>query len=387
MLNIFLIILLTSSNMLIIFFSASVDDLISNNTLWMSELLPAFEDDLMVDNLIELPILSEENSGIIKNTNKEQSLSNDNVDENSLKQIEPQFTDCVKQTVVTSLLTELRKLVKAENNSEVDKLLDNLENALGSNCKNNTELLVTCLNISNELRSPQKISSDIEKSEVTSTDKSEEESEKILSKKEICNTEKLSDMNHKLENTSQTTTISDDLSVKPSSYKDNDEGNLNITNSSKETGINYVKNKDNQPDEKLAVELLMNLGKLLSGQVEDATTMQLLKCIGKALNIANNYKIESETQLSSNKMHNIQQITSIKASKSDHNTHSSILSTKAEHRRSFERNPKVSKSFIIFDNFDYLFIYAIYMLHFPHSYLKRQAEEVYLRFNCHQKIH
>lgn len=352
--------------MLIIFFSASVDDLISNNTLWMSELLPAFEDDLIVDNLIELPISSEENSRIIKNTDKEQSLSNNNVDENSLKQIEPHFTDCVKQTVVTSLLTELRKLVKAENNPEVNQLLDNLESALGSNYKNNTELLVTCLNISNELRSPQKISSDIEKSEVTNTDKSEEKSEKISSKEEICNTEKLSDMNYKLENTSQTTTMSsDDLSVKPSSHKDNDENNLNITNSSKETDINYVKDKDNQPDEKLAVELLMNLGKLLSGQVEDATTMQLLKCIGKALNIAsNNYKIKSETQLDNNKMHNIQQITPIKASKSDCNTHSSILSTKAGHRRSFERNSKVSKSFTIFDNFDYLFmLFICYISH------------------------
>lgn len=319
----------------------------------MSELLPAFEDDLIVDNLIELPISSEENSRIIKNTDKEQSLSNDNVDENSLKQIEPQLTDCVKQTVVTSLLTDLRKLIKAENNPEVDKLLDNLENALGSNYKNNTELLVTCLNISNELQSPQKISSEnVEKSKVTNTDKSEEESEKISSKEEICNTGTLSDGNCKLENTSQTTTISsDNLSVKPSSYKDNDENNLSITNSIKEADINH--GKDNQPDEKLAVELLMNLGKLLSGQVEDATTMQLLKCIGKALNVAsNNYKIENETQLDNNKMHNIQQITPIKASKSD--THSSTLSTKVKHRRSYEKNPKVRRFFTIFYNFDSL---------------------------------
>lgn len=363
----------------IIFSSASADDdLISNNTLWMSELLPAFEDDLIVDNLIELPISSEENSRIIKNSDKDQSLSNDNVDENSLKQIKSQFTDCVKQTVVTSLLTDLRKLVKAENNPEVDKLLDNLENALGSNCKNNTELLVTCLNISNELQSPQKISSDIEKSELTNTGKSEEESEKISSKEEICNTDKSTDVNCKLENTSQTTTISsDNLSVKPSSFKDIDENNVNITNSFKETDINYI--KDNQPDEKLAVELLMNLGKLLSGQVEDATTMQLLKCIGKALNVAsNNYKIESQTQLDSNKMHDIQQITPIKASKSNHDTHSSILSTKVQHRRSLERNTKVSEFFTIFYNFDYLFIYVIYMLYFSHSYSRRQPEEVYL---------
>ncbi|XP_072757693.1 uncharacterized protein [Anoplolepis gracilipes] len=319
------------------------DDLISNNTLWMSDLLPAFEDDFVVDNLIELPILSEENSKEIRN-NKEQSLTSiNNIDKNSLREMESQFTDCVKQTVVTSLLTDLRKLIKVENNPEVNKLLDNLENVLDSNCKNNTELLVTCLNLSTELRSPQKMSSDIEKSEVTNTDKSEEESGKVLFKEEICNAEKLSDASCKLEDSSQATTISsDNLSVKPSSYKDNNESHLNITNSSQEVHTNCAKEKDNQSDEKLAVELLMNLTKLLSGQVEDAMTMQLLKCIGKALNVAsNNYQIENEIQPDSNKMHSSQHITPIKASESDRNTNSSILPTKMEHRRSFERKSKL----------------------------------------------
>ncbi|CAL1682192.1 unnamed protein product [Lasius platythorax] len=317
------------------------DDLISNNTLWMSELLPAFEDDLVVDNLIELPISPEENSkGIRSNDKKQSPTSIDNVDKNSLKEMEPQFTDCVKQTVIISLLSDLRKLIKVENNSEVDKLLDNLENALDSNCKNNTELLVTCLNISNELQSPQKISSDIvEKSEVTNTDKSDEESGKVSSKEEISNAEKLpSDISCRLEDTSsQATTISsDNLSVKPSSYKDNSENH----HSPKEVHTNCAKEKDNQPDEKLAVELLMNLGKLLSGQAEDATTMQLLKCIGKALNVAsNNSKIENEIQL--DKMHSIQPTTPIKASESGCNEHSSILSTKAKHRRSFETKSKL----------------------------------------------
>ncbi|XP_070153122.1 putative leucine-rich repeat-containing protein DDB_G0290503 [Polyergus mexicanus] len=319
------------------------DDLVSNNTLWMSELLPAFEDDLVVDNLIELPISPEKSSKqCFKNNDKEQSLSNiDKIDENSLKEIEPQFIDCVKQTIVASLLTDLRKLIKVENNSEVNKLLDNLENVIDTNCKNNTELLVTCLNLSNELRSPQKISSDIEKSEVVNIDKSEVESEKISFKEEIRSDEKLSsDINCKLENTSQATiNSSENLSLKPSSHENNDDNHLNITNSPKEVYTNYAKEKDNQSDEKLAIELLMNLGKLLNGQVEDATTIQLLKCIGKALNVAsNNYKIENEIP-DSNKMHNIQQITPKKTSESDRNAHS----TKAKHRRSFDRQSKTAR--------------------------------------------
>ncbi|XP_050453341.1 putative uncharacterized protein DDB_G0282133 [Cataglyphis hispanica] len=323
------------------------DDLISNNTLWMSELLPAFEDDLVVDNLIELPISPEKSSRGIRNSDKEQSLTNiDNVDENSLKEIEPQFTDCVQRTVVTSLLADLRKLIKVENNPQVNKLLDNLENVLDTNCKNNTELLVTCLNLSNEWRSPKKISSDIEKSEVINIDKSEEENEKISFKEEICNVEKLpSDINCKLENTSEATTnSSDNLSLKPSSYENNNDNHLNIKNSPKKVYTNYAEEKDNQSDEKLAIELLMNLGKLLNGQVEDATTMQLLKCIGKALNVAsNNYKIENEIQSDSNKMHSIQQITPKKTSEYDRNAHSFIHSTKVEHRRSFDRKSKMAR--------------------------------------------
>ncbi|XP_029167296.1 uncharacterized protein LOC114937818 isoform X2 [Nylanderia fulva] len=312
------------------------DDLISNNTLWMSELLPAFEDDLVVENLIELPISPEENSKDIRNNNKEQSPPSDNIDRNSLKEMEPQFTDCVKQTIITSLLSDLRKLVKVESNPEINKLLDNLENVLDSNCKNNTELLVTCLNISNELRSPQKIlskSSDIiERSEDTSTDKSEEESEKISSKEEISNAEKLSSDINRLEDTLQTTTSSSgSLSVNPSSFKDNSEN----YHSREEEHTNCT--KENDKDEKLAVELLMNLGKLLSGQEEDATTMQLLKSIGKALNVAsNNHKSENEIQLDNNKRRSIQRAIPIKASESDCNVHS----TKAKHRQSIETKPK-----------------------------------------------
>lgn len=315
------------------------DDLISNNTLWMSELLPAFEDDLVVDNLIELPISPEENSKGIRNNNKEQSPTSNssNVEKNSLKEMEPQFTDCVKQTIITSLLSDLRKLVKVENNPEVDKLLDNLENVLDSNCKNNTELLVTCLNISNELRSPQKISSkssDIVERSETNTDKSEEENGKTLFKEEINNAEKLPSDISRLEDTSLTTTISsDNLSIKPLSCKDNSENYHSL----EEEHTNCNKENDNQSDEKLAVELLMNLGKLLSGQVEDAATMQLLKCISKALNVAsNNYKSENEIQIDNNKMPSIQPSIPIKTSESDCNVHS----IRAKHRRSFETKPK-----------------------------------------------
>lgn len=325
--------------------AATNEDFISNNTLWMSELLPAFEDEAIVDNLIELPVSPERSTEDSKNNNNKQSLVNtDNTDENSPKETSSEFsTFDMKQTIVTSLLSDLKKIVKAEDNPEANKLLNNLERALNVNYKNNTELLMTCLNISNELQSPQKtLSKDVERSGNTFTqDKNEEKSEKI-SNVNICNEKLPLDVDTKLENTTKTTTVNDNnLSVKSLSF--DNENNLNINLSKKDTSC--AEDKNSQTDEKLALELLKSLGKLLSGQTEDATTMQLLKNIGKALNVAsNNGKTENEVQ-TERQGHNVQQ-TSVKASESGGTPHS----TRTAHRRSFqlESKSKVSKFLLYF---------------------------------------
>lgn len=318
------------------------DDLISNNTLWISELLPAFEDEV-VDDLIDLPVSPEGNLKDIKNNYKEQASIND-TEQNLLKKVESPFTD-VKQDV-TSLLADLRKLIKTENNPpKAKELLDNLENILNINYKNNTELLVTFLNTSNKSRSPQKISLDgIEKFDKSNTDKSEEESDKILSQEKLCNNEKSLDINCILKNTSQDIS-SDKSSVTSSSCKDNNEDSTNTSNSSDLTEYNkYGKEKDNHVDKKIAVELLINLQKLLSGQSEDNTTMQLLKNIGKVLNIALNNNIENEMKANCTRKQNIQQTTSVRGLESSRNARSSAHSTKVAHRRSLEPKSKVSKS-------------------------------------------
>jgi len=313
----------------------------------MSELLPAFEDEPVVDNLIELPVSPEGNSkGTIKDDKKDISINVNNAKENSLKKMASQFIDCVpmvEQTVVSSLLADLKKLLKAENNTEINKLIDNLEIALGTNCKNNTELLITCLNISNELQSPEK-SNVAENSEKMNIDKSRNESGKISSEGEINNSEKsLSDMTHKLENMSQavTSASNDNASAQVSLCKNNN-GNSNDIDAKLSTS--YTKEHD-KSDEKLAMELLMNLGKLLRGQAEDDVTMQLLKNIGKTLNVASNvYKFENEQQTNWDKKHppdNKHQITSLKTAESDCVTH--LAST--IQRRSFNSRSKVRSSF------------------------------------------
>lgn len=313
----------------------------------MSELLPAFEDEPVVD-LIDLPVSPKGNSRDIRNNDKKQSpASIDSAEENLLKEMELPFSSnvsAVKQNI-TLLLSDLRKLVKTENNPEAKKLFDDLENILDVNYKNNTELLVTCLNTSNKSRSPQKITSDCERFDKSNINKSEEESDKVSSQEKLCNNEKsLPNVNYKLEDTSQDIVSSDKSSVTSSSCRDNSEDHTNITNSSDIT--EHSKEKDNQVDKKIAVELLINLQKLLSGQAEDDTTIQLLKNIGKALNTALNNNIESEMQVNCTRKQKIQYTAPVRAPESDHNVHSSAFSTKVAHRRSLEPKSKVSKSLL-----------------------------------------
>ncbi|KAL0121646.1 hypothetical protein PUN28_006863 [Cardiocondyla obscurior] len=309
------------------------DDLLSNNTLWMSELLPAFEEIPVAHNLIDLPVSPEGNSKDITYDDKKQSsTSTDSGDENFLKKLESPFTDNVAvQQDVTSLLSNLREIIKTENNAEAKKLLDNLENVLDINCKNNTELLVTYLNTSNK-SSSQQISLD-EKFNNLSIDKSKEENGKITPEEKFCNNEK-SNVNHASEAVSRCIVNRDKSSVTSLSCED-DKNRADRANTPDSTKHNkHVEEKDNHVDKKIAIELLINLKKLLNGQAKDDTTMELLKNIGKALKTALNDNNENEMQTNCIVKQNVQQTTPVRTSESGRN------SVKVTHRRSLESKPK-----------------------------------------------
>ncbi|KYN44659.1 hypothetical protein ALC56_00653 [Trachymyrmex septentrionalis] len=321
--------------------SNTEDDFISNNTRWMSELLPAFEDEPVVKDLIDLPVSPKGNSKDIKNSDTKQSSANiDSAEENIFKEMESPFTDSsvVKQNI-TSLLLDLRKLVK-ESNPKAKKLLDDLENILDINYKNNTELLVSCFNTSNKLQSSLKISSEsIERFDKSSTGKSEEKEDgKIFSEKLYSDEKSLPDIN-KLKDTSQDIVSIEKSSNMSLSCKDNSEDCMNTSNLSE---YSKHKEKDNQVDKKIAIELLVNLKKLLSGQAEDAMTIKLLKNIGRTLNTALN-STEHEMQANYIEKQNIQQTTPVRNRQEfSRNMHSS-LSTKVAPRRSLESKSKVNR--------------------------------------------
>ncbi|XP_011865634.1 PREDICTED: uncharacterized protein LOC105560805 isoform X2 [Vollenhovia emeryi] len=309
---------------------SSIDDFISNNTLWMSELLPAFEDEPVVNDLIELPVSPGGNSKDVgSNGEKESPASVGSTEENLWKILESSFTGvtAVKQDV-PSLLSDLRKLIKTESNPEAKKLLDNLENMLDIKYKDNTELLATYLNASDESPSPRKEPSD-------SADKSiinKSEGGKESSREKLCKTGELPDVNYTSVDTSRDNVSSEKLSATSSSCKGDNEDRASTANSSEE--------RDSLIDKKIAVELLINLQKLLSGQAEDDTTIQLLKNIGKALNVAVNNNVTTKTPASCTREQIARPTVPARASGSGCNAHSSELSVKVAHRRSLESKSK-----------------------------------------------
>ncbi|XP_012134598.2 uncharacterized protein LOC100879028 isoform X1 [Megachile rotundata] len=291
--------------------SSSTDDLITNNPLWTSELLPAFDDENMVDNLIELPSSPHINSSELTNmkdkeytdnkigTEKDAEIAVNKITEN-VKELELELTESVqteKRITATTLLLELKKLIKTENNSEANKLVENLEKVLGINCENNTELLTTYLNTPNNLaKSPQK----------------SDNSSKVIQNIEKNNMEQSQEDNL----TNDSDNVKESLDYKNINFNDSDINKctdsqkcLNgISNESLKTNIEKAKKERNEKvlnneivrnensledgsksllHEKVVVELLANIAKLLTSQTERSTS-DVLKNLGKVLNSASN---------------------------------------------------------------------------------------------------
>ena len=134
--------------------AASGFDLLSSHTRFDFDQLPDSDDEVIVDNLIDLPP-SPFKTEAPPNSPTEVESGNPTSDESSeeknkikMKEIEMEFIepkDPEKKIMATSLLLELEKLIKTEKNTDAEKLLNELEKVLGVKWENNTELLETYL--------------------------------------------------------------------------------------------------------------------------------------------------------------------------------------------------------------------------------------------------
>lgn len=129
-------------------------DLLSNHTEFDFDQLPDSDDEVIVDNLIDLPpspFKLEAPPNSPAEVESESPPADESSEEKSkirMKEIEMEFIqpkDPEKKIKATSLLLELEKLIKTEKNPDAEKLLVELEKVLGVKWENNTELLGTYL--------------------------------------------------------------------------------------------------------------------------------------------------------------------------------------------------------------------------------------------------
>lgn len=350
---------------------ASIDDLITSNPSWTLELLPAFDDETS-ENLIELPVSPDKAGSKSKNIkvteNKDNESHKDRKDEfsNKMKKdvedLEMELVEPIsmeKRTTAVTLLLDLKKLIRTEKNIEANKLLENLEKALGINCENNTELLTTYFNTTNNLsKSPPKSSSNLEVIKNMAENNMEYSKEGNLtgdSTESIKESVFFEDINLNDVNTSKCidnqkylNNINNKLKCETSGIEINIE-NINKENDKNEFSAQKIsennsscKQKNNSPlNEKVVIELLANIGKLICRQTKEHPTLDILKNLEKVLNVAsNNCNVDEDTK-SKNDYIEIQQTPKKSKLKSENEKQSSFLS-KSVNRLSLNLGSKVS---------------------------------------------
>ncbi|KAF3420218.1 hypothetical protein E2986_09863 [Frieseomelitta varia] len=339
----------------------NIEDLITNNLSWTSELLPAFDDETSV-NLIELPVSPEKNDSKLKNIKITKNENNDSyenkIDECSnkikenVKDLEMELVEPIsveKRPTAITLLLDLKKLIETEKNVEANKLLKNLEKVLGINCESNTELLTTYFNATNNLsKSPQKSNNSLEVIKNVIEDNTEYSKENNLTNdstesiKESVFFESinLNDVNTNkcIDNQKYLNSVNNKLKCETSGDQ------MNIRNINKEKNENEF-NDQKTSEEKVVIDLLANIGKLL--QTKEHPTLDILKNLGAVLNVAYNCNVDENIETKCEDV-KIQRTSKKSKLKSEKEIKSSFLS-KSANRLSLNLDSKkqaIGKNFI-----------------------------------------
>ncbi|KAL2722438.1 protein PFC0760c-like isoform X1 [Vespula squamosa] len=332
------------------------DELIIDDPMWTSELLPAFEDDI-VDGLIEVPSLNAINREE-KFSDMLCSNSNTNDKTKSLNNIKKKieivpFSQIIADKKATStLLLDLKKIVRTENNSEANRLLENLEKVLGIQSSNDIELLSAYLKTTND-------SETIKNTEEEKHDKNYVDHLKIheieINKESYCNnkinrceifndSKQLLIKENKIQNDLPLVNAQTEISPKKEKSVDTEkqENKIDINNSTQENmETNKEENNKTESNEKVAVELLINLGKVLSGQSNESATLNLLKNLGEVLNIVSKNKQEKNNEHDNMTSTNIGRTPTKEKSG---NKVQSTISLKVKQRRSLDLISKMKPS-------------------------------------------
>lgn len=243
---------------------SSLDEFIINDPMWTSELLPAFEDE-EVNDLIDLPNREKNNHDISTHKNDLENNIRHGIDKSSFSPI------TADKKIVSTLLLDLKKIVKTENNFEAKILFDNLEKVLGIKTDKNIELS-THNQKSNDLqKSHENYNSGSDNARSNDT-----KIHKIEINEDLCQNDRMTDEIDKevLNDSKKVMTIENKV-----------ENDISLINEDTKASLTHTETKKEENNEKAAVELLINLGKVLSAQSEESTTLNLLKNLGEVLHL------------------------------------------------------------------------------------------------------
>ncbi|XP_043280639.1 uncharacterized protein [Venturia canescens] len=332
--------------------TVSSDDLVNSRPDWNFDMLPPSDEDLQVDDLIELkksPGKSEieklEDRG--KQEKSGSSSESKSEDKDMLKDLDTNFRDPDNKIIASSLLLDLEKLVKSESNSEAAKLLKSLEKALGVKCESNVDLLATCLGSerNNLEKSPKKWENvgGTENIKDENIEKSREENNEIETSESF---KQLSLSENNNLNFDKAINKSDKSPILISDNHDSfseEREEQSVPENTSGNSIEAIKQQNQiTDDQKMAVEILVGLGKLLTGQNKDPQTMNLLKNLGTALNLASSHNSDLDVREQSTNNENKRVTTPVKnriGTPPRKSTPNSVFS-RSVNRRSFDSNSK-----------------------------------------------
>ncbi|XP_017882617.1 uncharacterized protein LOC108626459 isoform X3 [Ceratina calcarata] len=297
---------------------SSVDDLITNSPSWMPELVPAFDDEISVDNLIELPVSPEGNNAkseepkVTEHKGNDSLKNKENVRDLEMELVEPIHTE--KHLTAATLLLDLKKLIKTENNIEANKLVENLEKTLGVNCVTNTELLTAYLSVTNNLaKSPKKSSSNLEIIKNVGESTMEHSQEDNLtgssmgSIKESVSFEYVNFNDPDMIKSTDNQKSLNDVNIESNSEIDVGIENVEEIKKANSKIVSEEKSalkmeKNTSINEKLVIELLANIGKLIYAQTEEHPTEDIVTKLRKALQ-ATSRNCNTDNDIESNNAH------------------------------------------------------------------------------------
>ncbi|XP_066587596.1 homeobox-like protein HDP1 isoform X2 [Prorops nasuta] len=278
--------------------NSSTDDLISNNYSWLSELLPAFDDENMVDNLIDLP--SSTDSSDIKSAEEERLKESQatspkcNTVEDDLEKELISPNTIKNKVAATTLLLDLEKIVKMDNNLEAINLLNRLQKALGIEYKSNIELLNTCLYYSDETDNMNNLQANKVKELETATidhNYSTRELSQSIESLKVSNITHTCSPNNETgnnENKPEQDNVQNVLEINDiDTFNNSDELKVaSVVDCIEKTNVPMDKKVEESTKEAIALNILINLGKLLNEKTKELSVLELTNSLQRAFALA-----------------------------------------------------------------------------------------------------